>query len=58
MTGRDARTRALQLTDAGHHFLEQARPHGDRAQAEFETRFGAETPVLRAMLTQLVQQTA
>lgn len=56
--GRDARSRALHLTDAGRAMLERALPHWERAQAEFEARFGAETPALRTMLTDLVRQTA
>jgi len=58
MPSGDARTRILQLTEAGPDLPERARPHWDRTQTEFQPPFGAVTLVLRAMLTHLVQQTA
>ncbi|GJD83441.1 hypothetical protein HPGCJGGD_1308 [Methylobacterium haplocladii] len=57
--GRDARTRLLSLTPAGHALIEELAPAWDRAQAEFETRFGvAETRDLRGMLSRVVGQVA
>jgi DNA-binding MarR family transcriptional regulator len=57
--GRDARTRLLSLTPAGHDLLDALTPTWNRAQAEFEIRFGgAETQDLRGMLSRVVAQFA
>lgn len=57
--GLDARTRMLSLTQAGHDLLEELMPIWNRAQSEFEARFGsAETQDLRGMLSRVVSQTA
>lgn len=57
--GRDARTRLLSLTPAGHELLDELAPIWNRAQAEFETRFGSgETRDLRGMLSRVVSQIA
>jgi DNA-binding MarR family transcriptional regulator len=49
--GRDGRTRALVLTEAGRRRLEEAQPHWRRAQAAFEAAYGAdEAAALRAAL--------
>jgi DNA-binding MarR family transcriptional regulator len=59
VAGRDARTRMLSLTQAGLDLLDRLMPTWNRAQAEFETRFGAaETQDLREMLSRVVSQTA
>ena len=52
--GRDGRTRALALTEAGRRRLEEARPHWRRAQAAFEAAYGAdEATALRAALARV-----
>lgn len=55
--GRDARTRQLTLTTAGHALLDEVEPVWNRAQADFEARYGAaETQDLRGMLARAVVQ--
>ena len=52
--GRDGRTRALALTEAGSGRLAVAEAHWHRAQAAFETAYGAdEAATLRAALARL-----
>lgn len=55
--GKDGRTRRLRLTEAGRALLERSDPLWDRAQSEFETRFGGyEAEALRGMLSRVVTQ--
>lgn len=52
--GRDGRTRALSLTEAGRARLVEARPHWRRAQAAFEDAYGAEeAAALRTALSRV-----
>lgn len=52
--GRDGRTRALALTEAGRQRLEEAAPLWREAQAAFEERFGAaESAGLRTALARV-----
>jgi DNA-binding MarR family transcriptional regulator len=53
--GRDARTRALKLTEAGRQRLEEALPLWRTAQAAFEERYGApDSAALRTALSRVV----
>jgi DNA-binding MarR family transcriptional regulator len=53
--GRDGRTRALRLTEAGRARLEAARPYWREGQAAFEASFGAqESEALRALMGRVV----
>ncbi|MEA1831169.1 MarR family transcriptional regulator [Methylobacterium durans] len=53
--GRDARTRALSLTPAGHDRLEGARPLWQQAQFAFQAEYGeAEADALRRALGRVV----
>jgi len=57
--GRDARTRLLSLTPAGRDMIDELAPIWERAQAEFEARFGSvETRNLRGLLSHVVGQVA
>jgi DNA-binding MarR family transcriptional regulator len=53
--GRDGRTRALSLTEAGRQRLTEAAPLWRKAQHEFEKRFGvAQAADLRATMARVV----
>ncbi len=53
--GPDARTKSLKLTSAGRKKFNQALPHWQAAQTEFESAFGrGEARTLRAILNRVV----